>query len=237
MTESHGLDPVPVVNRYNAIASEPESDDDEGLMVKALQQVAHKVQVGQKPSQRTKKLRDSAPLFNGKLSSKQIQEIVAAVNKGDIKLPELDLPTDEDYVTVWSLADTGSAVHVADAAKHFPGAKVRKSQAQTKGVKYESACGGKLANKGEFDIKWRAPDGKERVTTFQNAEVGLPIFSVSHVARDKHRVVFEDDGGHVVHKPTGSRFDFIISSGVCFIKMRVPRSVIEDTPVGRHGIP
>ena len=65
----------------------------------------------------------------------------------------------------------------------------------------------------------------------------MPIFSISNVAREKHRVVFEDDGGNVLHKPTGQRFDFIISSGVYFIKMKVHKSLLGDAHVGRRGMP
>ena len=61
---------------------------------------------------------------------------------------------------------------------------------------------------------WQRPGGR-----IPNAEVGMPIFSVSNVAKDQHRVVFDDDGGHVIHKPTGNRFDFIIASGVYALKM------------------
>ena len=114
---------------------------------------------------------------------------------------------------------------------------MRSSKAQARGVKYESACGGEIENRGEFDIKWRATDDRMRVTTFQNARVGMPIFSVSNIAKDKHRVVFEDDGGHVLHEPSGYRIDFIIPSGVYFIKMLVPRSMVKGTTFGRHGVP
>ena len=34
---------------------------------------------------------------------------------------------------------------------------------------------GEMANKVEFDIKWMAADPRERTTTFQNAEVGMPM--------------------------------------------------------------
>ena len=71
---------------------------------------------------------------------------------------------------------------------------MRSSKAQARGVKYESACGGEIENRGEFDIQWRATDDRLRVTTFQNARVGMLILFAANNAKDKHRVVFDDDG-------------------------------------------
>ena len=81
-------------------------------------------------------------------------------------------------------------------------------------MKYQSACGGEIPNRGEFDIHWRAEDEVSRMVTFPNAGVGMPIFAMSNVARDKNQVVFEDDGGYALHTPTGKRYDFIIAQGV-----------------------
>ena len=178
--------------------------------------------------------KNKTKLFNGRLARRQIDSIVAAAVRGEIQLPELDLPSDEHCMTVGSLADAGSAAHVADKAKHFPGAEVRPSKGQARGVKYVVANGGELDNKGELDVQWRATDNRLRTTTFQNAEVGMPRCSISCVAKDKHRAVFEDNGGYILHKPTGHKFEFIIASGVYFIKMLVPRRLV-DPGFGRHG--
>ena len=41
-----------------------------------------------------------------------------------------------------------------------------------------------IANNGEFDVIFKAPDGDMRKTTFQNADVGLPfMFRVASRAR------------------------------------------------------
>ena len=62
----------------------------------------------------------------------------------------------------------------------------------------------------------------------------MPLFSIYEVAMDKHRAVFEDYGGYIEHKPTGQRVDFIVSSGVYFINMKVRRELV-DPSLGRHG--
>ena len=89
-------------------------------------------------------------------------------------MPDLDFEHDDDYFTVWALADTGYAAHVADKERHCPGAVVRKPKAQRQGVKYVGANGGEMENKGEFDVVFEGADHKLRKATFQNADVGLP---------------------------------------------------------------
>ena len=83
---------------------------------------------------------------------------------------------------------------------------------------YVAANGSELQNNGEFEVVWTATDNRERKAVFQNAKVEMPIFSMSEMAKDKHSITFEEDGGYVIHKPTGHRYDFIIRSGVYFIK-------------------
>ena len=66
---------------------------------------------------------------NGKLTKQKVDAVVAAINRGELSLPDLKFSHDDDYITVWALADTGSAATVTDHAKHFPGAVLRKSKA------------------------------------------------------------------------------------------------------------
>ena len=111
-----------------------------------------------------------------KLAPRQIDRIVAAINAGHKTLPGLDLQDESDYVHIGSFADSGSAAHVADLSKQFPGAILRRSEGQTNGVKYVSADGGEIHNNGESDVAFRAPDGSMRKTTFQNAPCRVTEF-------------------------------------------------------------
>ena len=65
-----------------------------------------------------------------------------------------------------------------------------------------------------------------RRTTFQNAEVGLPIVSLNQVARDNHRVILDDDAGVIIHKPTGAEFPFVVRHGVYLMTLRVPKALV-----------
>ena len=129
----------------------------------------------------------------------------------------------------------------------FQGPTSVSQQHRKKGVTYQAANGGEIANKGEFDVAYRlCSDKKEyhtKVATFQNAEVGMPIFSLNGLAKEKHRIILDEDAGLLIHKPTGIKYPFVAAAGVYFILMRVPRSYMQPTndskPKGcfqRHGV-
>ena len=102
-----------LTNHFQEIANQDEDHDD---LVESLKQLAHNVQIGPKPSQKMAKAT--------RLSPQRITAIARDINSGKIKLPDLDLPTDKDYVAVWALVDSGSSVHVVNAEQICPGAKI-----------------------------------------------------------------------------------------------------------------
>ena len=79
---------------------------------------------------------------------------------------------------------------------------------------------------GAYEI-WAEKNGKQ-----------APTFSINQVARDKHRIIVDEDEGVIIHKPTGARIPFIMRNGVYFINMRVPKALARpaDTHVRRHGM-
>ena len=83
----------------------------------AFQQLTSHVQVGPRPSQKAARAsRTPKPL-----SRKQIMQIAKDITSGKIQLPDLDLETDAAYEAVWALVDSGSSVHLVNAAKVSPG--------------------------------------------------------------------------------------------------------------------
>ena len=94
------------------------------------------------------------------LTKKPIEWIVAQVNAGKLSLPDLDQLDENDYCTVWALADSGSAARVADKDRQFPGAIRRKSRGQSQGQTCVTADKGELANKGEFDVAFKTQEAK-----------------------------------------------------------------------------
>ena len=73
------------------------------------------------------------------------------------------------------------------------GNRVRPSAASRAGVHYATACGTRIANEGESDLKFGTTDGKDLNWTFQVAEVNKVLASVSYLVDNRHRVVFDKD--------------------------------------------
>ena len=116
---------------------------------------------------------------------------------------------------------------------------MRRSEGQNKGTTYCTADGGTIANKGEFDIVYSQLSSDAvsvmNSATFQNADVGMPIFSVNHITKDKHEVTFREHDGYILHVPSGRKFFFTCISDVYFIKMRVPKALIGNGGFTRPG--
>ena len=102
-----------------------------------------------------------------------------------------------------SLMDSGAVPNVANHKKHFPGAVLRESPGQKSGMKYVVASGGEISNDGEFDVLYKNVDMTGSKTVFQNAAVGIPIFSISQNTEDDCEVTFRTNGGTVLHPSTG----------------------------------
>ena len=59
---------------------------------------------------------------------------------------------------------------------------------------------------------------------------------ISQYTTDAYEITFRKDGGTVLHPETGHSFDFIKASNVYFIKMRVPKALVNpEMPNPRFG--
>ena len=80
-----------------------------------------------------------------------------------------------------------------------------------------------MANEGEFPVPFKLGNSMKR-STFQNLPgVGMPIVYLKQVAREKHRIILEDDHGTIIHKPSGDLNHFIAALWVYFIEIKVTR--------------
>ena len=94
---------------------------------------------------------------------------------------------------------------------------------------YVAANNSEVPNRGEIDVEGVTEQGHKVNVTFQDAEVGVPILSVGELTDSKHKVDFEDHGGEILHKPTGTVTPFVRKLGVYFVKIMVPRSSLEKS--------
>ena len=216
--------PCKLMNNFHHLSEEDsDADDDEEAMVSALKTVAHKIRTGPKPHQTRTSGNKPKPL-----SKKQLDWVVAQVQAGKIELPQLEQLDDKDYVMVWALADSGSAAHVADIKKVFPGAKITESQGQKQGIQFQAADGGLLANRGEAKMLYVTPDGQRRCTVFQDAAVGMPILSITKIAEEDNLIAFHKRGGYIWHLPTNTYTKLVKRLGVYFVQLKVPKELANE---------
>ena len=139
-----------------------------------------------------------------------LDELANLVNKKGSSLA----PITRASKRVWAMIDSGSAVTVADCAKHFgPACKVVPGKASRAGVKYANASGGEIANRGEALIRHRMTDGSILEIPFQDASVQCPIISVRDYVTIGSVVKFRRDGGSI-KMPDGRALRFQERAGV-----------------------
>ena len=93
-----------------------------------------------------------------------------------------------------------------------------------------------MENKGEFSVEFKAGKGNTECNlTFQNADVGMPIFSIGNINDDNCETMFRKDNGTIYNLTNGEEIDFIRASGVYFVKMKVERALVEPAGFARHG--
>ena len=206
-------------------ANDDEADDEDAMM-QCIDSFAHKVRIGQRESQkqRARKQQAGPP----PLTKAQIQAIVNKIASGEIKLPDLQEMNDKDLITIWALLDAGSAVNVVDFDKHLHGVKVRESTAQRRGVKYLTAGGSEIPNRGEGELQYKSAIGEAKSIIVQNASVGMPIISTSCMAKDGggNDITYRANDGYITDVGTGRQTPVIQKEGVYFYAMQIPRSVV-----------
>ena len=110
--------------------------------------------------------------------------------------------------------------------KHTPGVPIRESDAQQRRIKYVTANKSELCNKGEGDVKLLTDDDQQKMITFQNAKVGMPIVSTNKPAREGHDITFRADDGYIYRHEAKQTTNVIAREGVYVVKLKEPRSAL-----------
>ena len=208
--------PISTSNGFAALTTE---EDDEAAVVAALCDFTANVKVGPKMTQSQR-----AAQAKPSLTAKQIRKIAAAIDRGEISLPELDLDCDEAYEEVWALVDTGAGDNVANRKEHFPGVKMDAHDPNRPMVKLSTASAEILDGEGFFTVHALTTEGNRSATTFVDANVDMPILSVAKLCEDGSRVLFNKKGGIIWNPETGEKTHFVKRRGVYFLKLLVPKS-------------
>ena len=217
--------PHSTASYFQAIASQ---DEDYTDLINAVNNLTQKIQLGPKPGQKVRKAT--------RLSKEKIASIAKDVQDGKITLPELDLPTDSDYVRVWALVDSGSSVHVVNASKIFPKATIAPPPKGHKG--FTGAGGHRILHKGTVQTVVQTQEGKDRRISWKHADVEMPILSTHELARNGSRLEYDELDGVIRNKATGDETKFYQTGGVYFVPLLVSKDItVPFTPegFGRQG--
>ena len=214
-----------------------DADKEEENMCNTLQAAIQKFQSGITASANAK---PRSCLKKAPLSPAQIASIAKDVKSGKIKLPDLDLETNQDWIALWAILDSGSSINGIDVEKYIPKTKLRESSAQRKGQTYKAANGGILKNEGETDVQVKMQEGHIDNVTWQNVKLDMPILSTARVADNNggpaKKILYESDGGNVI-RADGSTNAFIRHGDVYFQKIYIPKRLTEDAPgFARPGV-
>ena len=135
---------------------------------------------------------------------------LAEVGKCSGVVDDLRAGLEEDEELV--LMDSGCGGHASNPAVHCTRYKTRSSKGQRAGQKFALADKSEIENEGEKEMYFTTQEGHECLTVFQQARVGMPIFSIRKLGRT-HRTVFADqnmDEGWIEHRETKQRSHFFL---------------------------
>ena len=131
------------------------------------------------------------------------------------------------------LMDSGSSLNGINVAKEIPEYLPHcvESEASRRGDSAKCANGTGLKHEGKVKVHVEA-GGQEFDIDFCNIKTHMPILSVRRVVKNKNRVLFEDEGGHIEIKATGMRIPFFEHEGVYFLKLKIKKPAAQPTPKG-----
>ena len=112
---------------------------------------------------------------------------------------------EDEWVEIEVAIDSG-ATETVMAAEPLNGiVDITEGPALRRGVAYEVANGVEIPNLGERKLLGFTEEGGQRGITVQICAVNKTLMSVSKVAAQGNRVVFDDEGSYIEDKVSGER--------------------------------
>ena len=133
---------------------------------------------------------------------------------------------------MWITIDSGASENVI-SEKIAPQFKVKPSQGSREGVRYVTASGETMGNRGEKDIKVMTSEGHRCLLKMQVTDVKKPLMSVARICDAGHRVIFTKDGGTIEHEVTGQTTKFKRIDNVYRLKVGVAEETLGFSGQGR----
>ena len=107
----------------------------------------------------------------------------------------------------WITVDSGASENVISPTL-APQFRVKPSRGSAEGLKYVTANGSVMANKGEKDLRVITEEGHRCTLRMQVTDVQKPLMSVARICDAGHRVTFTRDGGVIESENTGVKTHF-----------------------------
>ena len=92
------------------------------------------------------------------------------------------------------------------------------------GGSYRVANGQRVPNIGQQAVHFETDEGQAAGMMFQTAEIERPLISASQMAASGNSVVFNQQGGTIVHEKSGRRTVLHKRGGIYVLRMWVPES-------------
>ena len=121
---------------------------------------------------------------------------------------------------VEAVVDSGAVDPVAP--KDLFDGELEPSEMSKKGKKYCGPDGARIENYGQMNVGFTSDEGAKCGLRWQIADVERPLIAVSYLTAGGNEVIFEKDGGRVVHKETGRSIKIQRKGGVYVMRMWVP---------------
>lgn len=142
---------------------------------------------------------------------KVMEELIGAIGgAGTVTDKEMEIDV---------LVDSGAAAHVV-GPEVFPH-PVLSSAGQRQGLRYTTASGERITNRGEQRVGVTSREGDGYDITFQVTDVSRPLLSVPRLTEHGFRVDFGADGGTISHPRAGKTMKFQRRNGVYVLRLRV----------------
>ena len=102
---------------------------------------------------------------------------------------------------------------------------------------FHGADSSRIPHLGTIDTDIQTVEGQSGTLRWKNAKVAMPILSTNELARNGHKLEYEEDHGYIINKKTGHRTNFIAAAGVYFVQLLVRNDVAAkiEPPFGRPG--
>ena len=124
---------------------------------------------------------------------------------------------------VEAVLDSGAEESVSPP-RFFPGPVVPSKMSQA-GGSYRVANGQRVPNIGQQAVHFETDEGQAAGMMFQTAEIERPLISASQLAASGNSVVFNQQGGTIVHEKSGRRTVLHKRGGIYVLRMWVPENL------------